>query len=432
MKVSIFGLGYVGAVTLACLSRSGISVVGVDVSKEKVDTVASGFSPIIEEGLAELLLAGVQSGRITATTSALEAVRRTDVSFISVGTPSRADGSLDLTYVYRVCADIGDAIKAKGSKHIVVLRSTALPGTTAECARILDQHAGLGLAEVAFNPEFLREGQAIKDFDSPAFTIIGTSSSPAENALRMIYCQLTAPVVVVREQEAEMIKYAANAWHATKVVFGNEVGRLAQALSVDGKAVMDMIVRDTKLNISPTYLRPGFSYGGSCLPKDVRALNAIALAHGVPVPLLNALASSNAAHIDHAIQAVLKTHKRRVGLIGLAFKAGTDDLRESPSVELAERLIGKGCRLRILDPAVSQAKLVGANKRAIEEHLPHLDELLCDEAGLLAHAEVVVITHNHKLYAALLDRLSPDVEIINLAECMAEIPRKGRAYAGAA
>ena len=229
-----------------------------------------------------------------------------------------------------------------------------------------------------------------------------------------------------------MIKYAANAWHATKVVFGNEVGRLAQALSVDGRAVMDMIVRDTKLNISPTYLRPGFSYGGSCLPKDVRALNAIALAHGVPVPLLNALADSNAAHIDHAIQAILKTHKRRVGLIGLAFKPGTDDLRESPSVELAERLIGKGCRLRILDPAVSQAKLVGANKRAIEEHLPHLDELLCDEAALLAHADVVVITHNAKGYAALIDRLSPDVQIINLAECMAEIPRKGRAYAGAA
>ncbi|MBA3845488.1 MAG: UDP-glucose/GDP-mannose dehydrogenase family protein [Planctomycetes bacterium] len=431
MNVSVFGLGYVGAVTIGCLSRDGVRVVGVDVNPQKAALIASGKSPIHETGLDELLRRGVDSGLITATSSAVVAVAATDVSFVSVGTPSREDGGLDLTYVERVCEEIADAVKEKGRPHVVVLRSTVIPGTTERMQQVLDQRSG-GLVAMAYNPEFLREGQAIRDFDAPAFTVIAVATPEAEEALRTIYASVKAPVLVMRFAEAEMVKYVSNAWHATKVVFGNEIGRLASVLAVDGQRVMDAVVQDTKLNISAAYLRPGFPYGGSCLPKDVRALTATAREHGVRVPLLSSLMPSNEAHIAHAVRLVLDHHVRRVGLVGLAFKAGTDDLRESPSIELAERLIGKGCHLRILDDAVRNAWLNGANKKFVDEHLPHLSELLTDADGFLAHAELIVLAHPASRYRDLIARIRPEVPIVNLADFLAPVRPESAAHAHAA
>jgi GDP-mannose 6-dehydrogenase len=416
MQVSVFGLGYVGAVTLACLSRDGIGVIGCDVSPEKVAMVKDGKSPIIELGLSELLVNGIKTGLLTATTSAAEAVAASDVSFISVGTPSRPEGGTDLSYVVRVCAQIGEAVMKKGKAHVVVLRSTMMPGSTAECAAILRRHAGNVPVHVAFNPEFLREGTAIKDYDAPAYTIIGTDDPVAEKALRDVYGGVNAPVIVCATETAEMIKYAANAWHATKITFANEIGRIAKGMKIDGREVMEIIVKDTKLNVSPAYMRPGFAYGGSCLPKDVRALAYLGRVRGIPLPLLDALAVSNRSQVDWAGELTLKRGKRRVGILGLAFKPGTDDLRESPAVDLSERLIGKGLDIRIFDRGVSEAKLVGANKAFIEKHIPHLSALLvATHEDFIKHSEIVVITHGAPEFRALLAKLDPAVPVVDLA-----------------
>lgn len=416
MQVSVFGLGYVGAVTLACLSRDGIGVIGCDVSAEKVAMVKAGQAPIIELGLSELLANGLKTGLLAATTSAAEAVANSDVSFISVGTPSQPEGGSNLTFVHRVCEQIGDAIKAKGKAHVVVLRSTMMPGSTAECAKILRQHAGAVPVHVAFNPEFLREGTAIKDYDAPAYTIIGTDDPVAEKALRDIYGGVNAPFLVCAMDTAEMIKYAANAWHATKITFANEIGRLAKGMKVDGREVMEIIAKDTKLNVSAAYMRPGFAYGGSCLPKDVRALTHLGRVRNIPVPLLDALAVSNRAQVDWGGDLTLARGKRRVGILGLAFKPGTDDLRESPAVELAERLIGKGLDIRIFDRGVSEAKLVGANKAFIEKHIPHLSALLvATHEDFVKHAEIVVIAHGAPEFRAILAKVDPAVPVVDLA-----------------
>jgi GDP-mannose 6-dehydrogenase len=416
MDVSVFGLGYVGAVTLGCLSRDGIMAIGVDVSPEKVAIVNAGKAPIIELGLSELLDNGLKMGLLSATVSAREAVAKSEVSFISVGTPTKAEGGPDLAYVHRVCEEIGDAVKAKGKAHIVVVRSTVLPGTTAECAKILKEHAGGVPIHVAFNPEFLREGTAIKDYDSPGFTIIGTSDPVAEKALRDIYGTIMAPVIVTSCESAEMIKFTANAWHATKITFANEIGRLAKRLGVDGREVMEIITKDTKLNVSPAYMRPGFAYGGSCLPKDVRALIHVGRIRNIDVPLLDSLAESNHTQVEWAANLVLARGKRRIGILGLAFKPGTDDLRESPAVDLAEFLIGKGMDIRILDRAVSEAKLVGSNKRFIEERIPHLSAVLVSTADeLIKHAQIIVITHGSPEFRAVLAKVDRSVPIIDLA-----------------
>ena len=432
MKISVFGLGYVGAVTSACLARAGFSVTGVDVNPEKVALIARGQAPIIEPGLAELLRAGVDSGRLRATTSAREAVAATDMSLVSVGTPSRADGSLDLSLVFRVCAEIGDAVAAKGGTHVVVLRSTMFPGATARCAEILRQHAGPVTVPVAFNPEFLREGQALPDFDAPPYTIIGTTDPLAEQATRALYAAIAAPVIVTAPVVAEMIKLAANAWHATKISFANEIGRIAKGAGADGRLVMAILARDTKLNASAAYLQPGFAFGGSCLPKDLRSLTSFARLKNIEVPLLNALRVTNQLQIELALETILATGKKRVGLLGLAFKAGTDDLRESPAVALAEGLIGKGCDLRILDSAVREAKLIGANREFIEKHLPHMSRLLVKSAAdLLAHAEVIVVTHGAAEFRELLTQVGPAIPILDFAGILMQRP-EGKTYDGIA
>lgn len=432
MKVSVFGLGYVGAVTMACLSRDGIDVIGVDVNPDKVKLLAEGKAPIIELGLSELLEAGVKNGRLTATTSAVDAVAQTDISLVSVGTPSKPSGELTLDTVYKVCEEIGAAIKAKGSAHTVVIRSTVIPGTTMRCKNILQEHAGDIPVSVAFNPEFLREGSAIRDYDAPAYTIIGTDDAPAERDVREMYSAVQAPIVVLSTAASEMIKLTANAWHATKIAFANEIGRVAKSLNVDGREVMNVIADDTKLNVSRAYMRPGFAYGGSCLPKDVRAFTYYGLTESLDLPLLNSLSDSNIAQIEKAVTQVLETKKRNVGLLGLAFKSGTDDLRESPAVELAERLMGKGCDLRILDKAVSDAKLIGTNLHYIQERIPHLDSLMVTNTQeLLDHADVIVVTHGAAEFRNIIDQIDPSTPIIDLAGILKSAP-EGKNYDGIA
>lgn len=391
MRISIFGLGYVGAVTAACLARDGHHVIGVDVNAEKVAGVAAGRSPIVEEGLDELLARAAADGRVEATTDAREAITATEVSMITVGTPPLANGEPDLGFVFRVCVEIATVVKTLGRRHGVVLRSTVPPGTLERCAALFaNEGADVSLA---FNPEFLREGSAIRDYDTPAYTIIGTGDETAERQVRDMYASVDAPVIVVEPPVAEMIKYVANAWHATKIVFANEVGRLSKAFGVDGRDVMGVIARDTKLNVSPVYMRPGFAYGGSCLPKDVGALLAHARRLDVPVPLLASVPVSNAGQVELAVQAVLDLRPRRVGVLGLAFKPGTDDLRESPAVPLVKRLLGEGCEVQIYDRDVNHAHLMGTNLAYIRGNLPHFEALLAETAAeVVESADVVVVT----------------------------------------
>lgn len=430
MKVSIFGLGYVGAVSAACFARDGIDVIGVDVNADKVKMVGSGQAPIMEFGLSELLQEAVQSGRLTATSSAREAVQKSDLSVVSVGTPSHPDGSINLAYVYNVCEEIGMAIAAKGSSHTVVLRSTVVPGTTARCRRILQEHSGDCEVHLAFNPEFLREGTAIRDYEAPPYTMIGTEDAVAETMVRELYAAVDAPVIVVRPPEAELIKSTSNAWHATKIAFANEIGRLAKGHSVDGRVVMDLVTQDTKLNISAAYMKPGFAYGGSCLPKDVRALIAVARMAGIELPLLESLDRTNRKHIEHAVQLIRDTGKKKVGLLGLAFKEGTDDLRESPAVALIDTLHADGCEVWVLDPAVQQASLIGANRQYVEEHLPDLSALLVEDAkAILEHAEVLVVTYSSASFRKILESAPANVAVVDLAGLI-EASREGCSYVG--
>jgi GDP-mannose 6-dehydrogenase len=405
---------------------------GVDVNEAKINMIKAGRPPVIELGLGELLSAGVKAGRITATASAAEAVANSDVSLISVGTPSQGNGAMDLRFVMKVCREIGEAIAAKGSSHVVVVRSTVLPGTTRRCTAILKEAAHDVPVHLAVNPEFLREGSAIKDYDSPPYTIIGSEDKLAEKALRDMYATVTAPVFVTSLEAAELIKFAANAWHATKISFANEIGRLSKNLGVDGLEVMDILTKDTKLNISTAYLRPGFAYGGSCLPKDVRALTYIGKTENIDLPLLSALETSNRAQIDLATNLILRTGKKRVGLLGLAFKFGTDDLRESPSVELAERLIGKGCDVAILDSAVSEACLFGANREFIEHRIPHLSRLLVKTSDeLIGRSDIIVASHGAAEFREVLSKIGEETPVIDLAGII-RLSSNGRTYEGIA
>ena len=416
MRISVFGLGYVGTVTAACLARDGHRIVGVDVNEDKVSTLAAGRSPIVEPGLGDLLARASFRSELSATTDVGEAVRSTAASLISVGTPPQHNGAPDLAFVERVCQQIGEAVRAKGERHTVILRSTAPPGTTERCARILGEAAGDVPVDVAFNPEFLREGSAIFDYDNPPYTVIGTTNERAEQHLRAIYAGVEAPVIVVEPAVAELVKYVANAWHATKIVFANEIGRLARASGVDGREVMSVMTQDTKLNISPAYLKPGFAYGGSCLPKDVRAMIAHAQQHDVPVPLLSSLPLSNAQQIDGAVADVLSTRPQRVAVLGLAFKNDTDDLRESPAVTLIKRLIGEGCEVRIYAPSVNKARLMGTNLAYIAEHLPHFANLLVEGLdGLVPWSDVVVVTHMDGEFREALAEPADGTRVVDLA-----------------
>jgi GDP-mannose 6-dehydrogenase len=396
MKISIFGLGYVGAVSLACLSRDGHQVVGVDIDRAKLDLIAAGKTPVVEEGMVDLMADVAAGGRVVVTTDVLQAVRDTDISLVCVGTPSAANGSQDQSAVLRLAADIGRAIADKHAPHVVVFRSTLVPGTVEDVLRPIIEAAsgkkdGQGFF-LCFQPEFLREGSSIRDYDKPPFTIVGANHPEPVNRLRELFGHLPCKFIETSVRSAEMMKVCCNNFHALKITFANETARLCDALGVDAFQVMDLLCQDTQLNISRAYLRPGFAFGGSCLPKDLRATTHLAKMHDVEIPVLGSIMQSNRDHLEVAIAKVLASGKRRVGFIGLSFKTGTDDLRESPLVGLAEHLIGKGMQLAIYDPEVTLSRLLGANRRYIETHLPHIGDLLsADIADVIAKSDVLVL-----------------------------------------
>jgi GDP-mannose 6-dehydrogenase len=396
MKIAVFGLGYVGSVSAACLAEAGHTIIGVDVDPVKLDLIRQGRSPVTEPDLDDWLGRGVASGRITVTNDTRQAVTACDLSLICVGTPSRRNGSLESGYLERVIEEIGSALASTQAYHVVAVRSTLLPGVlVSQLIPILERASGRTAGRdvgVCVNPEFLREGSAIRDFLAAPFTIVGESDARAGDTLLGAYAHLNAPVHRVRPDEASMVKYASNAYHAVKVAFANEIGALSQQLGIDGRQVMRVFCEDRDLNISKRYLSPGFGFGGSCLPKDLRALNYVAKDRDVATPLLSSVISSNEAHITRAVDAVLDSGHRQVALLGLSFKNGSDDLRESPFVTLAEALIGKGLTLRVWDPDVAIGRLIGRNRAYIDERLPHVAQLMTEDwEAAVRDAAVVVV-----------------------------------------
>ncbi|HEU4505704.1 MAG TPA: UDP-glucose/GDP-mannose dehydrogenase family protein [Nitrospira sp.] len=420
MRLSVFGLGYVGCVSSACFSDSGHDVIGVDTNALKVHIINDGRSPVVEPGVEDLIGRAVKDKRLRATTDATEAVHDTDVSLVCVGTPGQANGSLNLSHVKGACKQIGTALESKRRFHVIAIRSTMLPGTIEETVvPTLEVYSGKKNGRdfgVAINPEFLREGTAIADFHHPPFTLIGSDDGESAGMLQRLYAHLDAPVFTVGVKEAEMVKYVCNCFHALKVSFANEVGVLCKAFGIDSHRVMEVFCQDTKLNLSPYYLKPGFAFGGSCLPKDVRALTYKAKTADVDVAVLDAILSSNRRHIERAVDMVLRTGKKRIGVLGLSFKTGTDDLRESPMVTLIEALIGKGLHVTIFDREVEVARLFGANKEYIEQEIPHISSLMRRRLEeVLDHAEVVVLTKRSDEYRAALEERTQAPLIIDLA-----------------
>jgi GDP-mannose 6-dehydrogenase len=420
-SISIFGLGYVGAVSLACLARDGHEVTGVDIDSTKLELVRSGRSPIIEEGMQELMRAVVKGGSVEVTDSLRAAILATDISFVCVGTPPRANGNQDLSALLRLCEDIGRVLPEKQTRHLIVIRSTVKPGTVEELIiPAIEASSGLKAAldfSICFQPEFLREGTSITDYDNPPFTIVGTDDDYAMEELRAVFGHLPCEMVRTSIRTAEMLKYACNAFHAVKVTFANEIGRLSQSANVDPHEVMKLVCMDRQLNISPAYLRPGFAFGGSCLPKDLKAMLYLAKTNDVELPMLANVMASNRVHVDHAIAQVLETGKRSVGVIGLSFKAGTDDLRESPLVAMVECFIGKGLDISIYDPAVNIARLVGANRRFIEESIPHIASLMTAElVKLVERSEILVVAMKTPEVLSAIARARPDQMVLDLAQ----------------
>jgi GDP-mannose 6-dehydrogenase len=419
MKISIFGLGYVGAVISGCFSKAGHTVLGVDTDQHKVDLINKGQPPIIEADLEELIQAGVKSGLIHATTDAAKAIHDSEISMICVGTPSKQNGELDLKFVARVCENIGAVLKEKKGRHLVVIRSTMLPGSIKNTVqptleRASGKKAGVDFG-LAINPEFLRESTAVHDFYHPPKTVIGSLEKRDGETVAKLYDGLPAPVIQTSLEVAEMVKYVDNVFHALKITFANEVGLICKSLGVNAHEVMDIFCHDKKLNLSPAYLKPGFAYGGSCLPKDLRALTRLAQTHDVSVPLLQSISLSNEHQIKHAIDLIREKGKKKIGILGFAFKAGTDDLRESPVVTLAEALLGKGFDIKLYDSHVSLAKLIGTNRKYIEEHIPHISRLMVNSVEeIFAHAEVILIGNQDEKFYAALPKMRADQIAIDL------------------
>jgi GDP-mannose 6-dehydrogenase len=419
MRVSVFGLGYVGCVTAACLAKAGHQVIGVDITPEKVVMVNDAVPPVVEPGLGEVLAEVVWDKRLRAIASTENAIKETELALVCVGTPSRSNGRLDITAVERVAHAIGSALASRSDPFTVVLRSTVLPGTTEQVfipALMNGARRGLDASlRVAVNPEFMREGSALKDFAQPPLTLVGTDDAETAEQLRRLYAGVESAFVQTTLRTAEMLKYVSNTFHALKIAFANEIGDVCAAFGVDPQELMRIFMMDRKLNISEMYLRPGFAFGGSCLPKDLRALIYAARSADVAVPLLSSIIPSNDGQIREQVDAVLKTRKRKVGIVGLSFKPATDDLRESPMVTLAEALIGKGCDVCILDRNVSLARLMGANRSYIEEEIPHISSLMCENVeDLLAHAEVIVIGNADAEAAAVIEAATPRHIVIDL------------------
>ena len=430
MRISIFGLGYVGAVSAACLAADGHQVLGVDPVADKVDHINGGQSPIVEAEIDELIAQTVAHGLLRATQDPALAIQETDLSFVCVGTPSQQNGNLDLRFIRRICEQIGQCLKDKSARHTVVIRSTILPGTMRNVViPTLEEFSGKKAGKdfgICNNPEFLREGSAVRDYRRPPKTVIGEVDEASGDLLASLYEKLDAPLIRTDLNTAEMVKYVDNSWHALKIGFANEIGNLCDAFSVKAEAVMDIFCQDKKLNISPAYLKPGFAFGGSCLPKDLRALSYQAKLHDLELPILSSVLPSNEKQVERGVRSVIENGNSRVGILGFSFKAGTDDLRESPVIEVIERLIGKGYDLRIYDRNVNLAALVGANRDFILNHIPHISRLMLPTAdAVLDHAQTVVIGNNDPEFAQVQTKLRTDQSLVDFVR----ITRQGSANA---
>ena len=424
-SISVFGLGYVGAVTAACLAERGFRVIGVDVNRSKVDMINAGQTPIVEASIGDVVKKVVEARRLSACGDIRQAVAETDVSLVCVGTPSRANGDLDLTYVKRVAEQIGDQLKKKSGYHTVILRSTVLPGTTEDVVQpILEARSGKKAGEgfgLCFNPEFLREGSSVKDFHAPPFTLVGAATPRDAEAVRTLYGWIDAEFLIEDIRTAEMVKYINNSYHAVKVAFANEVGRLCASLAIDSHAVMNIFCKDTKQNLSAYYLKPGFAFGGSCLPKDLRAILYKAKSVDVPMELFQSTLHSNRTQIETGVELVERLGRKRVALLGLSFKAGTDDLRESPLVTLVETLHGRGFQIKIYDRNVSLSRLVGSNKAYIEQELPHIGEMLCESLDeVLQESDTIVVGNPDPAFQDVIRELPADKSVVDLVRIVPE------------
>jgi len=416
MQVTVYGMGYVGCVTSACMAALGHDVTGVDMEAHKVALINDSRSPLIEPGLEELLKEAVAAKRLRATDNVVD---MGDVSIICVGTPSNANGSLCLDYVTRVAGQIGEKLRERKTYHVVNVRSTVVPGTVESIIiPLLEKHSGKKAGKdfgVCMNPEFLRETSAVKDFYNPPFTVVGSLDERSGDTVAQLYEKIQAPLERTAIRVAEMIKYSCNAFHALKVCFANEIGVLCKSLQIDSHSVMDVFVKDTHLNLSPYYLKPGFAFGGSCLPKDLRAILHTAKQQDLELPVLGSLLESNRKHLEYAFELVRKTGKKRIGILGLSFKAGTDDLRESPIVVLIERLLGKGYKLAIYDEEVSLSQLIGANRRYIEQTIPHISSLMVPNVSdIFANSDVVVVSKKTPQFQDAVGKHSEGKTIIDL------------------
>jgi GDP-mannose 6-dehydrogenase len=424
VRLSVFGLGYVGAISAACLANENFQVIGVEPQRTKVDQINLGRSPIVEPGLDALIWNGTRTGRLRATADPIEAVCASDVSMVSVGTPSQSNGRLDLSSLISVCTSIGQALRAKTDFHVVVIRSTILPGTMNGLVRPLLEDVSGKKAGIDFglcnNPEFLREGSAIHDFYHPSRTVIGSNEERSFAIVTRLYDYLDAPLIRTSIETAELVKYTDNVWHALKVAFGNEIGNIAKALGIDSHEVMEIFSLDTKLNLSRSYLKPGFAFGGSCLPKDLRALNYEARMLGLDLPVLSSILPSNRNQVDRALQMIVEKARHRISVLGFSFKAGTDDMRESPMVELIERLIGKGYDLRLYDGSINLTHLTGANRDFIMKAVPHIARLMVDNFDeIIDHAELVIVGNNDPSFYDIPAKLNADqilIDLVNLPD----------------
>ena len=433
MKISIFGLGYVGAVSAGCLATDGHEVIGVDPNKTKVDLINQGTTPIIEKDIGEMIAATVKSGHLRATADVRDAVFGSDMSLICVGTPSQLNGNLDLSHVRKVCQEIGAAIREKDTFHVVVARSTMLPGSMRSLVIPTLEAASGKVAGVDFgvcnNPEFLREGTAVYDYYHPPKTVIGESDEKAGALLVQLYEKMDAPLVRTDVETAEMVKYTDNTWHAVKVAFANEIGNICKAVGIDGHKVMEIFCQDTKLNLSPYYMKPGFAFGGSCLPKDVRALTYKARSLDLDLPLLNSILPSNQRQVEKGIKMIVDKGARKVGILGFSFKAGTDDLRESPLVDVIEYLLGKGYELKLYDKNVNLAALTGANQDYILNHIPHISKLMVNNMqDVLDFADTIVIGNGAAEFKSVPGSLKPHQHIVDLVRISKE--QSGEQYDG--
>ena len=431
MRISIFGLGYVGAVSAACLAKEGHEIVGVDPNRSKVDLINQGKTPIIEKDIGELIAVTVGQGNLRATTEVDDAIATTEMSLICVGTPSQLNGSLDLKYVRRVCEEIGASLKDKNDYHVVVARSTMLPGSMRLVVLpSLEQTSGKVAGKdfgVCNNPEFLREGTAVYDFYNPPKTVIGEIDERSGAMLESLYEKMDAPLLRTEIEIAEMVKYTDNVWHALKVGFANEIGNICKELGIDGHKVMDIFCQDTKLNLSPYYMKPGFAFGGSCLPKDVRALGYKGRSLDLDLPIINAILPSNQNQIERGLKMIMGKGRKKVGILGFSFKAGTDDLRESPIVEMIERLIGKGYEIKLYDRNVNMAKLVGANRDFILNHIPHIAELMVDDIDtVINHADVIVIGNGDSEFKYVPGNLPQGKQVIDLVRIIPDVSQEGK------